>query len=190
MTIETPRLLLRRLSVKEYRELFEQYSQEDAMLFLGIKTAEQYQEEKRKYDEGMATYRTSYVMFQLIEKNSGRVIGDCGFHTWHFPHFRAEIGYGLKEEQDKRQGYMTEALLAIVDYGFEAMKLNRIEAFVSPDNEPSKRLLQGLGFMEEGKLREHYYKDGCLHDSLIFGLLKKEYTNSGGGKERVEIISG
>lgn len=173
--IETPRLLLRRLTIKEYKDLFEHYSREDTMTFLGLKSEEEYAEAKRKYEGGMFTYRTSFVFFQLIEKSSSRVIGDCCFHTWYVPHARAEIGYSIKEDKDKNKGYMKEAILAVVDYGFEVMKLNRIEAFISPVNIPSQKLVIGLGFKQEGLLREHYCKDGKLDDSMIFGLLKSEY---------------
>ena len=56
------------------------------------------------------------------------------------------------------------------------MGLNRIEAFVSPANEPSLRLLRGFGFAEEGRLRGHYCKNGMIEDSLCFGLLRNEWN--------------
>jgi ribosomal-protein-alanine N-acetyltransferase len=174
-TIETPRLLLRKLTIKEYTDLFENYTKQDAMAFFGFNTEEQFQEEKRKYDGGLFTFRTSFVVFQLIEKATSKVIGDCGFHTWYLPHSRAEIGYGLREDKDKNKGYMKEAILAVVDYGFEVMKLNRIEAFISPNNVPSQKLVTGLGFKQEGLLRGHYCKNGVIEDSMIFGLLRKEF---------------
>lgn len=175
-TIETPRLLLQRLTIKEYKDLFENYEQRDAMTFFGFTTEEQFLEEKRKYEEGMFTYRTSFVFFQLIEKSTSKVIGDCCFHTWYVPHSRAEIGYGLREEKDRNKGYMKEAILAVVDYGFDVMKLNRIEAFISPNNIASQKLVTGLGFKQEGLLREHYCKNGVIEDSMVFGLLKKDFV--------------
>ena len=178
ITLETPRLLLRKLTIKEYDDLFENYTQQDAMTFLGMTSEEEFLEHKKKYEGGMSTYRTSFVFFQLIEKDSARIIGDCCFHTWYVPHFRAEIGYGLKEDKDKNKGYMKEALFPVVAYGFEDMGLNRIEAFISPNNIPSQKLVTGLGFKEEGRLREHYCKNGVIEDSLIFGLLRKEFNHN------------
>ncbi|MND70827.1 putative ribosomal N-acetyltransferase YdaF [compost metagenome] len=70
---------------------------------------------------------------------------------------------------------MTEALKPIIQYGFETMKLNRIEAFLSPDNIPSLKLVQKFGFTKEGHLREHYNKDNKLEDSAVYSLLKSEY---------------
>lgn len=174
-TIETPRLLLRRLTVKDYDEIFKHYTPRDAMLFLGMKTEEEYQSFKKKYDAGLENYRSSFVAFQLIEKDSANIIGDCSFHTWQKAHSRAEVGYGINDEQFKQQGYMREALRAVVDYGFAEMKLNRIEAYVSTQNIASQKLVMNMGFVQEGLLREHYCKDGVLEDSLVFGLLKKDY---------------
>lgn len=71
---------------------------------------------------------------------------------------------------------MKEALPYIIDYGFDRMNLHRIEAMVGPDNQASLRLVKGLGFVEEGLLREHYFIDGKFYDSLVFSLLKKEYN--------------
>lgn len=185
--IETPRLLLRRLTINEYKDLFENYSQQDAMSFFGFKTEAEFLEEKRKYDGGLSTFRTTFVSFQLIEKSTSKVIGDCGFHTCYLPHSRAEIGYGLREDQDKNKGYMKEAILAVMDYGFEVMKLNRIEAFISPANIPSQKLVKRLGFKQEGHLRGHYCKNGIIDDSLVFGLLKNEYQYSLNGSSQQPV---
>lgn len=175
-TIETARLLLRKATPDDYREQYENRTQEEAMAYFGFETGAQYLENKAKYEGGLTTFRTSFVGFYLVEKNSGRVIGDCFFHTWYLLHFRAEIGYGLRREEDKNKGYMKEALLPVIRYGFDAMALNRIEAFISPLNTPSQKLVTGLGFKPEGRLRQHYRKDGVIEDSLVFGLLREEFT--------------
>jgi len=63
----------------------------------------------------------------------------------------------------------------IIDYGFNTMQLNRIEAFISPNNIASQKTVLGQGFRQEGVLKEHYCKDDVIEDSLVFGLLKKDY---------------
>jgi [ribosomal protein S5]-alanine N-acetyltransferase len=176
-TIETERLWLRIATPEIYKEVFENYKQEEATAFFGFNSEERFLEEKKKHTGGMTTHRTSFVSFHLIEKNTGRVIGDCGFHTWYLLHSRAEIGYGLREEGDKNKGYMKEAIQAVINYGFYEMGLNRIEAFVHPANTPSLKLVAALGFRQEGYLKEHYCKDGVIEDSLVFGLLRKEFES-------------
>lgn len=174
-TIETARLILRKSTIAEYRDLFENSSREEVMRYLDLSDEAKYLEERVKYEGGLGTFRTTFVYFHLIDKVSGRIVGDCGFHTWYLLHARAEIGYGMRREEDKDKGYMKEAILPIIRYGFEQMDLNRIEAFIAPGNLPSQKLVTRLGFKQEGCLREHYRKDGVTEDSLVFGLLRKEF---------------
>lgn len=70
---------------------------------------------------------------------------------------------------------MSEAVKAIIHHGFTKMNLNRIEALVSPKNNPSFKLIANLGFSQESVLKEHYNVDGVLEDSFLFALLKSEY---------------
>ena len=72
---------------------------------------------------------------------------------------------------------MSEAMEAILAYGFNDMNLNRIEAFVGKNNVASLRTLKKFNFEEEGVLREHYINKSDPEDSLVFSLLKSEYTS-------------
>jgi len=173
-TIETERLLLRALTPDVWKSLFlNSRTNEEIMQFLGLQTTEELEHEKQKFEGGLSTWRTSFVNFQLIEKPSGNIVGSCGFHTWYLQHDRAEIGYAIAGEENRRKGYMKEAIKTVLDYGFEQMKLNRVEAFIGPQNEASIKLVTSMGFQYEGLLREHYCKNGEIQDSAVYGLLKK-----------------
>jgi ribosomal-protein-alanine N-acetyltransferase len=174
--IETPRLLLHKVTPEMRRDMFRSQTQEELMRFFGITTQQEWELELQKLNEGLTGFRRSCVLFYLQEKISGQTIGSCNFHTWYLPHRRAEVGYALNNDEWKRKGYMKEALLPIIRYGFEHMDLNRIEASTAPDNIASQKLLKGIGFKEEGVMREHYYRDGIAEDSVFFGLLRKEFT--------------
>ncbi|TWF40712.1 ribosomal-protein-alanine N-acetyltransferase [Chitinophaga polysaccharea] len=176
-SIETSRLLLRKFTVPVYQYLFQNSSDTAAMEQLGLHNQEELQAEKRKVEGGLTGFNRSFLVFQLYLKAEQRVIGRCGFHTWYLEHRRAEIGYALTDLSLQSKGLMTEALLPIIKFGFEDMGLNRIEAFVGPENTPSLLLLQKLGFTREGLLREHYMKNGQLEDSVVFSLLRKEYKS-------------
>ncbi len=71
---------------------------------------------------------------------------------------------------------MSEALTAIIDFGFETMELNRIEALVFPGNENSSKLLKKLGFHLDGLLRQNYFCKGKYWDELCFSLLRDDIT--------------
>ncbi|WP_313806887.1 GNAT family protein [Flavobacterium sp.] len=165
--LETENLLLRKIAPEVYHFLFNSQSDEEIKSFLGLETDEQFAKEKDKFSKGMATYNRSFVNFQIIDKKTSLIIGACGFHTWYFEHNRAEIGYNLNSDDFKGKGIMSEAIKKVIQYGFEEMKLHRIEALISPNNEPSLRLVQKLGFVKEGHLRQHYFKNNVMEDSLF-----------------------
>ena len=73
---------------------------------------------------------------------------------------------------------MTEALKAVLQFGFYSMDLNRVEAFTATKNIASQKLLSKLGFKQEGMLRQHYFFENRLEDDFCFALLKQEYENA------------
>lgn len=174
-TVETERLILRKLTPSTYRQIFETLSDAEIMKTLGLADEEALHKEKQKQQNGLSTYNRSFVNFQILDKESEQILGACGFHTWYTEHARAEIGYALTNEDTKAKGMMSEAMKAVLHYGFEHMRLNRVEALIGPNNIPSLKLATKFGFSEEGRLRGHYYKNGNMEDSLVFGLLREEY---------------
>jgi ribosomal-protein-alanine N-acetyltransferase len=74
---------------------------------------------------------------------------------------------------------MTEALEAVIAYGFQQLMLNRIEAYIDPDNISSRKLLLKAGLTEEGTLREYYYEKGQFVDAVIFSILRRDYSTGG-----------
>lgn len=174
-SIETKRLLLLKRTEGTYKSLFEHATDIEAMEQLGLHTLEELHKEKQKVAQGITSFNRSFLIFHLYLKASQKVIGRCGFHAWYMDHKRAEIGYALTDSQEQSKGIMTEALIPIIAYGFEKMGLNRIEAFVGPDNIPSLQLVRKMGFTQEGVLREHYHKNNQIEDSILFSLLRREY---------------
>ncbi|MDP2387873.1 MAG: GNAT family protein [Bacteroidota bacterium] len=173
--IETERLLLRELNPEGYAQLFNSNSDEQIKAFFGFTTEEQLKEEKNRFEKGLTTFNKSFKFFFIAEKQNNETIGWCGYHTWYITHNRAEIGYMLNSDEHKGKGYMKETLRYVIDHGFDKMNLHRIEAFVEPENEPSLKLMKGFGFTKEGTLREHYFKNSKMEDSVVFSLLRREY---------------
>ncbi len=170
--IETNRLYLRKLTDEMYEDILLNCSDEEIVLYLNPSDLEK---EKLKAKKGFSTFNKSMLNFQLIDKKTNEIIGWCGFHTWYEDHHRAEIGYELLSDNNKSKGIMSEALEAVISYGFNTMQLHRIEAFIGPDNIPSLKLVEKFGFTKEGHLRNHYLKNGIYEDSVVFSLLKNEY---------------
>ena len=102
------------------------------------------------------------------------LIGSCGLFSWNRQWRKCTVGYELSPEAIG-QGLMTEALHAILDWGFMQMQVNRIDAQIHPDNDRSIKLARKLGFVEEGRLREIAWWGSRHHDMLQFSLLRREW---------------
>ena len=73
-------------------------------------------------------------------------------------------------------GIMPEAVGAIVRFGFEHMGLHSVEAQIEPNNQGSRRVLEKLGFVQEGYFRQNYFFDGEFTDTAVFSLLKSDWV--------------
>ncbi len=174
--LETDRLILKEVNPEIIEHIYTQWSDEDIMSYKGFPTGEFLAAEKEKYNGGgFTTYRIKLKGFLFVLKDINEAIGACHYHTWQPMHARAEIGYAIYKEEHKNKGYMKEGIKAILDYGFNEMGLNRVEALIGHFNEPSLKLVKHFGFVKEGVMREHYCKNGELQDSICFSLLKREY---------------
>jgi ribosomal-protein-alanine N-acetyltransferase len=171
----TERLKIKIVTPQQIREWFANESKEEVKKRLHLHTDEAFELARRKSDLGYSTFRTTMRFFYFYLKSSDRFIGDVAFHNWFPDHRRSEIGYMIHEREDREQGYMFEAVQRIMQYGFEEMELNRIEACIGPANAASLALIKKLGFTQEGYLRQHYNKEGELQDSVLFALLKQDW---------------
>ena len=124
--------------------------------------------------------RAEYAAHQAVHwavtlRGDSRVLGLMGLAAWEKYHRRAEIGYDLRRDQWGR-GLATDAVRAILTFGFTRLDLHRVEAQTIADNHASVRLLQRLGFQLEGIRRQYSWEeDGTFHDSAVYGLLRPEF---------------
>lgn len=104
----------------------------------------------------------------------GRFIGWCTLSRWN-PDFRsAKMGYCLVQPA-WGQGYATEAARALLTWAYDTLDLNRVQAEADTRNVASGRVLEKLGFVLEGTLREDCIVDGDVSDSWVYGLLRREW---------------
>ncbi|MCC6595314.1 MAG: GNAT family N-acetyltransferase, partial [Rhodanobacteraceae bacterium] len=98
----------------------------------------------------------------------------CSLFALSRDHARAELGYALRPAY-WRQGLATQMLTLALGHAFTALGLLRIEADVDPLNLASCRLLERLGFVREGLLRERWRVGGATQDSALYGLLARDW---------------
>lgn len=110
----------------------------------------------------------------IIRKADGRLIGTIGLMAVDWDNRGAEIGFSLALDC-WGQGYMPEAIRAFLEYGFETLELERIEARHDTRNPASGRAMQKAGMAFEGILRQKIYYKGEYADLALYASLKKEW---------------
>ena len=105
----------------------------------------------------------------------GRSIGTVGLHGLDLENGKAEFGISIGEKDAWNRGYGTEALRAICDFGFGALRLERIELEVYEDNARAIRSYEKAGFRHEGRLRRAHFSEGRHFDVLVMALLRDEW---------------
>lgn len=118
----------------------------------------------------------SLLEWGIVHRQSGDLIGTCAYSGWNKKHRSAEIGFALRRDHWGK-GLMKEWLPGFIRFGFEELDLHRIQADADPRNVASIRLLESLGFLSEGYLRECYRLNGEIQDAVILGLLGHEYNS-------------
>lgn len=118
------------------------------------------------------TERT-HLCWAIATAADDAMIGTVTLFAFRIDQARCEIGYALSSAHWGR-GYAREALSLVIDYAFDALGINRIEADIDPRNDGSIALVERLGFEREGLLRERWRVGGQVQDSAIYGLLRSD----------------
>jgi ribosomal-protein-alanine N-acetyltransferase len=113
----------------------------------------------------------------VVLTTSNRLIGRCGLQVTDFDLREAQVWYTLHRSQ-WGQGYIPEALRALVDFGFTQLRLHRIVADCDPANRPSYRVLEKIGMRREGHLVENAWLKGSWVDSVVYAILDREWVGS------------
>ncbi|MFI6910185.1 GNAT family N-acetyltransferase [Nonomuraea sp. NPDC050394] len=107
----------------------------------------------------------------------GAYVGWCGLTSWNPDYRSASLGYCLSEAM-WGHGYATEAAQALLRWAFDTLDLNRVQAEADTRNMASARVLEKVGFIREGTLREDCIVNGDISDSWVYGLLRREWKPS------------
>ncbi|MEZ4726790.1 MAG: GNAT family N-acetyltransferase [Caldilineaceae bacterium] len=180
--LETERLILRDVRLDDAA---------DVLVFRGDPYVQRFNSEPLKsIEEAAALIKEGHQQramqaglgWAITLRGQDRVLGGVSLHAWEKYHRRAEVGYDLARAF-WGQGIGSEAVRAVLRFGFDQLNLNRIEAATIADNHESVNLLKKLGFRLEGTRRGYSWEeDGTFHDSAMFGLLRDEFTVAAKGQ--------
>lgn len=173
--IETGRLLLRRMEMSDAKDLFD-YSRDPQVALHVLWDAQKNISESRAYIKCMLRkYRAGDpASWCIVRRDQGRVVGTIGYMWFQPENNAAEVGYSLARDC-WNQGFMTEALQAVLRYSFEEMGINRIEAQHEVGNPASGAVMRKCGMTREGTLRSRLYNKGRYVDVELYSILRQEY---------------
>ena len=113
------------------------------------------------------------IYWGICTKKDDKLIGTCGYESWHRSHARLELVYDMSPNY-WGNNIMHKALKIIIAFAFQTMPVNRIEAVTTPDNLKSIKVLTKLNFKQEGVLRQFRYFKYNYTDVYMFSLLRSE----------------
>lgn len=172
-TLETERLVLKSMSIEFKEGVYRLFSDDDVTRYMDMESIKTMDEavEIIEFMSNLAERKLAH-RWVILWKETNEVIGTCGFNNWERHRgSRSEIGYDLAKEFWGK-GIMKEALTCMLTFGFQEMNLRRIEALVLGGAKQSMRVLEKLGFVQEGLLRQYGYWSGQFWDEHMFSLIR------------------
>ena len=174
-TLETDRLLLRAMRREDAEDMYEYASKSEVTRFLlwSEHGSLSYTGEYLKYVESRYSIGDFYD-WAIVLKESGKMIGTCGFAKIDIVNNSAEIGYVLNPAYRGRE-IALEAAERVLRFGFEALELNRIEARYMEGNDASRRVMEKLGMSFEGIERESVFVKGSYRTVGKYAILARDF---------------
>ena len=162
--LETSRLRLRPLKMGDAQDMFR---------YVVWETHESLRDSRRVLRGALRQYRRGEPSSYAVERRSDhRMIGTIGFMWVNLEHRSGEVGYSFARDC-WGQGYATEALRAVLQFGFDTLRLHRIEAQHEVDNPASGRVMEKCGMQCEGVLRGRVFNKGHFSDVKLYAILRE-----------------
>lgn len=174
-TLETERLILRKMVLNDAEAVFAYASNSEVSRYTLWETHRSIEDSRAFLEFATQKYENGGEPdWGIVYRGNGCLVGACGLVNWEAEHARAEVGFVLSREYWGR-GLMSEAVRAILRFGFERMNLNRIEARCIAENAASARVMEKAGMVYEGTLRQREYIKGAYRDIKFYAILKKGF---------------
>lgn len=168
--IETEKLFLKRMALEDQHDVFQMRKDPRMIEFTDSKVDESQEETNtyiKKMNEGFDEGK--WIIWAIEHKQSKKVIGSISIWNINLEQKSAELGYGIITDYQNR-GFMKEALLSVVDYGFNVMNLSALEAYTEEKNTRSIKLLESCKFYEVNRVKEEGYFSTRLFHMIVYKL--------------------
>lgn len=127
-----------------------------------------------RYEDELFDTISSGEVLHLLVCIEGERLGDVSLAPIDQRRGWANLGYWIHPDWQGK-GYATEAAQLVVTHGFEELRLHRISATIVASNDPSKRVVEKLGFVHEGTKRDDAFLDGTYVDREVYAILREEW---------------
>lgn len=170
----TERMILRKINEPDAEQIFKLRSDEDVMKFIGKNPIVSIEEAKAFMNliTESLTRNDGITWGMAMKEKPETIVGTIGLWRIIKDHFRAEIGYMLLPEY-WRKGLMKEAILKVINFGFNELKLHSIEGRINPLNIASAVILESTGFVKEAHFKEDFFFNGKFEDTAIYSILNQ-----------------
>jgi len=174
-TLETERLILRKVTLEDIEDMYEYTSEEKVSKFVTWNTHKSLSDTKEFIRFILDKYKNKKIAPWGIEhKENGKLIGTIDFLWWKPDHKVAEIGYVISKDY-WGLGLTTEAGKEVVKFGFKNMDLVRVQAKCLIENTGSSRVMEKMGMSFEGIIRKREYSKGKHRDLKMYSILREEF---------------
>lgn len=174
--LETSRLKLRQVQMSDAEAMFQLRSNPETMKYVSRPLAE-------NLDDAIAVIK---MMEDKIESNEGinwaislkgstALIGVIGLYRIQQENYRSEIGYMLMPAFWGK-GIITEAIPAVLTFGFQTLALHSVEAIIEPENVASEKVLYKNGFVKEAHFIENEFFNGKFISTAVYSILKRNFN--------------
>ena len=161
--LETERLTLRALCLEDAKAIFGLRTNKEVNEFIDRKSMNNLSESRAFIDLISNLAATNKGVFWVLEsKNNHQLIGTIGLRNFEDEEDYAEIGYEL-DPISQQKGFMSEAFEAILEFGFQEMELNTIEAFTHKNNTDSITLLEKQGFVFQPEIKDEGFENNISY---------------------------
>lgn len=172
-TLETPRLLLRQLTIADINAIEKFTTDDEVTVFLTWDTHQSLNETEAFLNELLKKYEHGSLIWGIIVKENDRLVGIIEFSEYRRDEKIAEMGCIIAKSYWKND-YASEATQALIRYGFSELKLERIQASYFSENISSERVLQKAGLFYEGTQRRGKFVKGRYHDVKLYAILRSD----------------
>ncbi len=175
--LEGKSVRLRGFELNDAPKILEHFNDIEIRRFMDMPAPHSQEQEEQWIRNTWDARKTGRGHYYAIEhKKSTQLVGGCALFNIEKINRRGELMIVLYNKEYWGQGFGTEALQLLLQFGFKHINLNKVDLFTHDTNKRAQRVYEKLGFKPGGRRRQASYFEGTYHDLLYYDLMASEFT--------------